>query len=42
MKTFLYGTTALVASGLMAGAAFAADPISMKINGFYDFVFCSA
>ena len=36
MKTFLYGTTALVASGMMAGAAFAADPISMKINGFYD------
>ena len=36
MKTFLYGTTALVASGMMAGAAIAADPISMKINGFYD------
>ncbi len=36
MKTFLYGTTALVASGMMAGAALAADPISMKINGFYD------
>ncbi len=36
MKTFLYGTTALVATGMMVGAAFAADPISMKINGFYD------
>jgi len=39
MKTFLYGTTALVASGMMAGAAFAADPISLKINGFYDAAF---
>lgn len=36
MKTFLYGTTALVASGMVAGAALAADPISLKINGFYN------
>ena len=36
MKKILYGTTALVASGMMAGAALAADPISLKINGFYD------
>lgn len=36
MKKFLLGTTALVASGLVAGAAFAADPIAVKINGFYD------
>ncbi|MEQ1888682.1 MAG: porin [Alphaproteobacteria bacterium] len=39
MKTFLYGTTALVASGMMVSAALAADPISMKINGFYDAAF---
>lgn len=35
MKTFLYGTTALVASGMMAGTALAAEPISLKLNGFY-------
>lgn len=39
MKTFLYGTTALVASGMMVSAALAADPISLKINGFYDAAF---
>lgn len=36
MKTFLYGTTALVASGMMVTAALAAQPISLKVNGFYD------
>lgn len=39
MKTFLYGTTALVAAGMMAGTALAADPISLKVNGFYDATF---
>ena len=36
MKKILFGTTALAASGMMFGAAYAAEPISMKINGFYD------
>lgn len=36
MKKILLGTTALVASGLVIGAAAAAEPIAVKVNGFYD------
>ena len=35
MKKFLYGTTALVASGMVAGAASAAEPISLGLSGYY-------
>lgn len=36
MNKFLFGTTALVASGMIASVAFAAEPIKMQINGNYD------
>lgn len=35
MKKFLYGTTALVASGMVASAASAAEPISLGLSGYY-------
>ncbi len=35
MNKFLLGSTALVACGMVAGAASAAEPIAVKINGFY-------
>lgn len=36
MKKFLMGTTALVAAGLVAGPASAADPIEISIGGFIE------
>lgn len=35
MNKFLLGTTALVACGSVAGAALAAEPIKVQINGYY-------
>jgi hypothetical protein len=37
MKKLLLGTTALVAGGVMAAPAMAADPIKMGIGGYYTF-----
>ena len=37
MKKLLLGTTALVAGGLMAAPAMAADPIKMGVVGYYTF-----
>ena len=37
MKKLLLGSTALVAGGLMAAPAMAADPIKMGIGGYYTF-----
>jgi hypothetical protein len=37
MKKLLLGTTALVAGGLMAAPAMAADPIKMGVGGYYTF-----
>ncbi len=39
MNKFLLGTTALVASGMIAGAASAAEPIALKIGGAYNAAF---
>lgn len=39
MNRILLGTTALVACGMVAGAANAAEPIALKINGYYDAAF---
>src|SRR5690606_38007085 len=35
MKHVLLGSTALVAAGLLAGTASAAEPVSLGIQGFY-------
>jgi hypothetical protein len=37
MKKFLLGSTALVAGGLMAAPAMAADPIKIGVGGYYQF-----
>ena len=37
MKKLLLGSTALVAGGVMAAPAMAADPIKMGIGGYYTF-----
>jgi len=37
MKKLLLGTTALVAGGVMAAPAMAADPIKMGVGGYYTF-----
>ncbi|MEX2648868.1 MAG: porin [Alphaproteobacteria bacterium] len=34
-KSVLLGTTALVAAGMMAGDALAADPVSLSVGGYY-------
>jgi predicted porin len=34
-KSVLLGTTALVAAGLAAGDAFAADPVALSVGGYY-------
>lgn len=39
MKKFLFGTTALVAAGMVGGAANAAEPISLGLSGYYSAVF---
>ena len=36
MKKLLSGTTALVAAGMLAGAAQAADPISIGVSGYFN------
>ena len=35
MKKVLFGTSALVAAGLLSGGAMAADPVSLGISGFF-------
>ncbi len=35
MKNILYGTTALVAAGVLAGPAFAADGVKLGVGGYY-------
>lgn len=35
MKKLLSGTTALVAAGLLSGGAYAADPISISVGGYF-------
>ncbi|MBX7145816.1 MAG: porin [Alphaproteobacteria bacterium] len=35
MKQILFGTTALVAAGMLTGTAFAEDPIKLSLGGFY-------
>jgi len=37
MKKLLLGSTALVAGGLMAAPAMAADPIKIGVGGYYQF-----
>ena len=37
MKKLLLGSTALVAGGLMAAPAMAADPIKIGLGGYYQF-----
>lgn len=37
MKKILLGTTALAVGGLMAAPAMAADPIKMRVGGYYQF-----
>jgi hypothetical protein len=38
MKKTLLGTTALVAGGLLAAPAMAADPIKLELRGYYQFM----
>ncbi|MSP51471.1 MAG: porin [Alphaproteobacteria bacterium] len=35
MKKLLYGTTALVAAGLLSSGAYAADPIKLSVGGYF-------
>lgn len=42
MKKILAGTSALIAAGLVAGAAHAADPISLKVGGYAHWSFGAA
>lgn len=37
MKKILYGTSALLAAGLLSGAANAADPIKLQLGGFMNY-----
>jgi hypothetical protein len=37
MKKLLLGSTALAAAGLFSGGAMAADPITLTVNGYYQF-----
>jgi len=39
MKKFLLGTSALIAAGITAGAAQAADPIQLRIEGYASYLF---
>ena len=37
MKKYLYGTTALIAAGAVAGPAVAEDPVKLGVGGWYIF-----
>ena len=39
MKKLLYGTTALVAAGLLSSGAYAADPIKLSVGGYFSGAF---
>jgi predicted porin len=39
MKKLLYGTTALVAAGLLSSGAYAADPIKLSVGGYFNAAF---